>query len=859
MIPNQKFRSTVCSSAINRSMVSRLRRLAALALTLVTLNAGLLPPLSITQLGPLPVFGQNSADGTRIGPNLDDFRAKRQQQRDKADQDLNTPASGPLGLQRQPNLSDLFPSIPLGLTIPQPISLEGIKIPGLNNKSVETLAYNQFMVVHGNSFNFPNMADLYRDNRVSGRSNFISSDVITHLYFVIMNTIYLKVVEDTLCGELETLLKELMDSCVHDYRACDIAEVKDDIQRNLSFVIVGMKLLNPKAELPDMGGASDLARAELAVITKGGKGHSLIFNRDQDFASLRPIGYFATTAKSANFFRAASWLSVMYFPLADVTNNSETGGGNTFRRAVLLYRALELGKTKDDSETLLSRWQHIIDIYSIVTMGRITREPSVYPRDLRSMFSAAGKLDFKDLLYTLAQPLTRARLLLSIKKQRQMGLNATSIFEIGKQKEADESAIVFRFLPPITPYEADWLRYTVKDFRDDGTSGGQYVNPLSLYILYAWGAAQASNLLKPMVEHLDPSLYFGLGELLRTEGRRQRQTDPEKAFQYPERRWSIISDYFVPVKKGSQAILYSDFWMTQRLSSASGAFVDSLIAIDKSYKSELVPSQQVTGSIAPGGTTTTGTLTAAQARVQGQAAGAPTNATAAAGSPAKDAKAASTTGSATGSTAAPATATAATAAAATAAPTPARAAKPPPVPIFHYLEPCPDYYRKLSAFLLSNENELARLGAFPQAHKGKVRDFVRLLDRLVKICDKEVAFEALPAVDFQLMAHFDEVLAAVDSPLAGSFYIPGVSGGGASLGLGDAGVCYIIFNTDKGPYLSRGAVYTYYEVAGGPFKAEHWERKKSFGFLRPSSWMAPYDFVQEGPSPGKPKDTKDAK
>src|ERR1019366_4432010 len=121
--------------------------------------------------------------------------------------------------------------------------------------------------------------------------------------------IYLRVVEDTLYGELETLLKELIDSCVHDYRSCDIAEVKDDIQRNLSFVIVGMKLLNPKAELPDMGGASDLAKAELAVITKGGKGHSLIFNRDQDFASLRPIGYFATTAKSANFFRAASWLS----------------------------------------------------------------------------------------------------------------------------------------------------------------------------------------------------------------------------------------------------------------------------------------------------------------------------------------------------------------------------------------------------------------------------------------------------------------------------------------------------------------------------------------------------------------------
>jgi hypothetical protein len=133
---------------------------------------------------------------------------------------------------------------------------------------------------------------------------------------------------------------------------------------------------------------------------------------------------------------------------------------------------------------------------------------------------------------------------------------------------------------------------------------------------------------------------------------------------------------------------------------------------------------------------------------------------------------------------------------------------------------------------------------------------MRLSDSLVKICDREVAFEPLPAVDFQLLAHFDQVLASIDSPLAGSIYIPAVSGGGASLGLGDAGVCYIIFNTDKGPYLSRGAVYTYYEVSGGPFKNEHWERKKTFGFLRPPAWLAPYDFVQEAPAPSKPKDDK---
>ncbi|MBS2005915.1 MAG: DUF3160 domain-containing protein [Cyanobacteria bacterium SZAS TMP-1] len=746
------------------------------------------------------VLAQTSADGMRVGPSLDDVRRKRTLDREKALQDLNSPASGPLTLQRQPNLSDMFPSVSMGLVPPTPMSLEGVKIPGLSNKSVSTLAMNGFIVVHGNSFHFPTMAELYRDNRLNNRSNFITADVFTHLYFVLTNTLFVKVIDQALYGELETLLKELIDSCVSDYRACDIAEVKDDIQRNLAFVIVAASLLDPKIDLPDMGGASDLAKSDLAAISRGGKGRSVIFNREQDFSTFRPIGFYATTARTANFYRASAWLSSMYFPLTDVTNNSETGGGNTFRRAVLLYRALELGKAKDGA-SLLSHWQHVLEVYSIITMGRLTREPSVYPKDLRSMFSTAGKLDFKDLLYTLAQPLSRARLLLSIKKQRQVGLNAVSIFEIDKPKEADESLLVFRFLPPVMPYEMDWLRAPVKEFRDDGTSAGQYVNPLSLYIMYGWGASMASNILRNMVGNLDPTLFYGLSELVRTEGRRQRANDSTQAYQYPEKRWTLISEFFSPVKKGSQVILYSDSWMTQRLSSASGAFVDSLIAIDKSYKTELAPDKQVTGSIAPGGETKTGTVDAA----------APA---AAANYPSSSPKLSA-----------------------------ARAAAL--VPVFHYLEPCPDYYKRLAVFTQLNESELIRLGAFPQSEKQKMGDFIRLLTRMVKICEKEISYEPLPPEDFRLLANFDQVLSAVDSPTAGSIYIPANSGTGASLGLGDAGPCFIIFNTDKGPYLSRGAVYTYYEVSGGPFKKEHWERKKTYGFLRPANWLAQYDFIQE--------------
>ncbi|MBU6450313.1 MAG: DUF3160 domain-containing protein, partial [Cyanobacteria bacterium REEB67] len=465
MTQNPKFPNIVCSSATNK-----IRAVLCSALAL-SLSGAVAWPLAICQSG-AALAQSTSADGQRVGPALDDVRRKRQEDQEKALEKMNTPASpGQVGAGRHvPSLTDMFPAVSLGLLSPQPISLEGVKIPGLTQRSVDALANNQMAVIYGNGFNYPSMSDLYRENRIMGRSNFVSADVLTHLYYVFTNSIFIKVVENTLYPEMQTLLKDLAESCVHDYRACDIAEVKDDIQRNLAFVIVGLRLLDPKGELPDMGGATDLAKTELAAIVKGGHGRSVIFNRDQDFNSFRPIGFFGDSAKAARFYRACSWLSAMYFPLTDVTNNSETGGGNTFRRAVLLYRALELGKARDNA-TLLSHWQRIVEIYALVSQGRLTREPSVYPRDLRSMFSSAGKLDFKDLLYSLAQPLSRARLLISIKNQRQLGLNAVSIFEIDKQKEAENVALVFRFLPPLMPYEIDWLRYTVKDFRDEGSAG----------------------------------------------------------------------------------------------------------------------------------------------------------------------------------------------------------------------------------------------------------------------------------------------------------------------------------------------------------------------------------------------------
>ncbi len=699
------------------------------------------------------------------------------------------------------SLKDMFPQMSVATHQPQALALTGMNLDGLGVKSSKMLGNNHFVVVQGTAFD--TMSAIYKSNRETDKSNFITADPFVHAYFAFNNATAYKVVSDTLYPELRALLPALMESCVKDYRLCEIDEVKDDIQRNLAFIIVALKLLDPKIVLPDMGGASDLARSEMEIISRGKKERSVIFNREEDFSSLRPMGLYLRSEKTANYFRSVAWLSRMYLTLSDVTNNSETGGGNKFRRALLLYRALELGRNNRSGkaaaaagDSLMPAWQRIYEISLSINPSSLTREQTVYPRELKSMFQA-GNLEFRDMLQTLAQPFSRARLLLSIKKQKPQGLDAASIFEMEKNRGAEENLLVMRFLPPVNSYELDWLKTQTATYREEGEEG--FVSPLALFILYAWGSPVASNILHNLSDRMDPSLINTLPELVRVAGKRRVEADPNAPNCVAEKRWAIITEYFRPFKKNSLSCLLSELWYCQHVLSASAAFADSYTAFD---------------APAPAAATNavTGTAQVVESKLESMS----------------ESKAESK----------PEISAAARMFGAV-RPVVRRASN------FHYLEPMPDLYRKLGALMSITENDLTRLKCFPEERRKRTADYIRLLDRLAKIADQELAVQPISEVDFKLLANIDQILAAIGSPVAGSIYVPGIGAGAASMGPGDAGAVNAIFSTTQGAYLSRGAVYTYYEIAGGPFKQAHWERKKEFGFLRPPGWIAAADIISD--------------
>lgn len=797
-----------------------------------------------------------------------------------------TPIRLPAGMTKHPSLEKdssleaILKPQELPTTPVAPISLSGVKIPGVTASTTNLLGMNHFVVI--NNTNFETMGDVYRDNRLKGKPNFVTLDSIVHPYFATTNGLMAAVIEEHAISELKQILSAMLKASVEDYRNCQDAEIKDDIQRNLAFLIVALRLLEPSIKLPDMGGASDLADREMKNIESGFKARSQIFDREENFEAIAPSGWFAKREKLSCFYRSAQWISRMDFPLTDVTVDTETGSGNLFRRSVLLYRALD--RAAFAGKPAFESWQRLISVWELFATSSIrNRQKTLLYTDFKAVVPG-GPQDLKSTLNNLASPFFRAKLLLSVRKQKPVGLGATSIFDLADSSGTGDQTTSFRLMPLIEDPEMPWLRARAGSYADD--EKGSVWCPLSLLILHARGAQAATNILYNGVSTLQPDLNKLIPEL-------ERLVAKPKAGQaittVSERSWQILSGYFRQFPAEAQAPLKTDLWMSRHLESAFGGWIDAHLALSDLSAYAGPPSNETA-------TQATSTSPAAAAADGKGIAAQDGNTTAAA-----DLK---TTLPASESTAK--------------LPAGAPIVKPA---AYHYLEPVPAVFRAIETDARNLQEKLTALGYFPARYAQRLNDFMRLAQRLAQIADKEIAGQPTSPVDFKLLAGIDFVLDQVSTPLAGSLSIvaptdaptptlnmpahslamtPGAAMGSgssilksganaltktaksimtaastisakpqtagssaaaakqpvqdtiykrqlkaANLVLGKPGLVLMLCQTSQGAMLVRGGVYTYYEVSGTPMRAEHLKRKLQYDLLRPPIWARTFDVVQE--------------
>lgn len=719
-------------------------------------------------------------------------------------------------------MADLFRKASLRYNDAPPLDLGKLVVPGLSVLGAEQLAFNHFVVSTGTDCK--KLSDIYAENRAEGKANFITADSILHPYFAYSNTLLGSVIEESLNKDLKELLKAMVVSSLADYQRADDDEVKDDIQRNLAYLSVAIKLLDPKSPLPDIGGASQLVNKDYQLVQSGKKGHSMIFGLEEDFSAYRPWGMMTRSERLRRYHRAYQWLSRMDFPLNNITNNSLEGGGNSFRRAMLLYRSMMLAKLPNEGS--LDRWNRIATITALTGFDINAKRKTIIPPELQGVVKTSVN-DLDGLLRSLSQPFMRTKLLLSVRKQRPVELNAKSIFEMGSVGDTAGDDVVFRLFPLTDPPELDWLRETAHNFVEP-TQGPSSL-PLGLLSLHGHGTQQATNVLSDQMETLDKSLAAKVPRLERLV--RVKGGDPEQKM--ADRHWNIVSCLLRPYPETAQLATRSEVWMNRQLESAIAAWIDSYCAYEPPTVLAAPP-----GSVnSPDETQKSGGKTEKKVR--------------------------------------PAT--------------------------FHYLEPRTELYKLLDYDLQNMIYQLSTFKVLPERFATKSKDFQRLFQRLAQISEREAKQEPITLSDFQLLANIDKVLEPVDSPIAANIYLdaavgdaksdssvkpaedaplkaaangaakpqnsspavpantnlkdsinltgkdpinPGEVRTGATLGVGRAARLFIICNTSQGLMLARGAMYTYYESAGGPLKDEHWERKLTYGTLLPPFWTKQFDLIQ---------------
>lgn len=712
---------------------------------------------------------------------------------------LNTLQFGPssidpikLDRKQKPSLSDLFPLKEIEGAAVQPLSLGKVVIPGLTPGSMQALAINHFVVA--SNAGESEMSAIYRWNRENGKPNFVTVDSLLHPYFGFKNALFGAAIEDHLYTDMFHLLNATMAATIVDYRKADDEEVKDDLQRNLAYLTVALKLLDPEAKLPDIGGAEKLVKVDYESCVKGRRAKSVIFNQNVDFSYCLPWGWYAKSDKVSRFYSCYQWLSRVYFPFRNVTVNTVSGGGNSFRRAVLLYRSLSLARVGE--APALGYWNRIGNVFSLCGIDNYYKVHTILPPDLASVLDRS-RGSFVRLLDIVSQPYARTKLMLQIRKQRPVSLGSTSIFEIGSGGKAPSDLEVFRFFPLVQPAEDDWLKHVAHEYKTE--TDAPTPTPLSLLLSHAHGSVRATNLLALQLATLDPRLLTAVPRLERiisiaNGGRGESEFD---------RRWRILCELFRPYPDKVQVVLRTNLWSSRQLETAMSAWIDSYTAYNP---------------------------------VLAQGAGTKNGVRADKTNPSPNPNSNSKQN------------TRETAVAAGVKPASFQYLEPRPM-VYHLmardLEDCKStlsglavypkrYDKRLEDFrrLFSRLEEISKREILEEPILKQDFSLLANFDLILK----EIDFPISDSLYFNLGQAY------------GTKKKEG-EGEGATIGIGEAGRLFLIANTTQGATLCRGPVYTVYEVAGGPYPLRHWQRKIQFDLLQPPIWARLFDFIQSRPVP----------
>jgi hypothetical protein len=703
---------------------------------------------------------------------------------------------------KERKLEDFFPKVELPYIMPPPYDMTGLKVTGLDAKYVPALGQNLFVVVENTPYT--SMADIYRENRLKGKSSFVTADCIVHAYFALNNAILRDVLVEKVTPGLSLMLQGMLKESFADYKECEDADVKLDISKNIIYLVVGLQLLDPRIKVTIPASMAKAAEAEMKNINAGKTAKSAIFGNQEEYAYLQPCGFYNNDAKLKNFYRCRQWLSRIQFPLSESELSDapkDSVQENRFRQSVLLFRSLD--KATINGAPAMTYWIKFSKVWEIMGSHEAEHEHALLPSDYKNVFRTSSQ-NLSNVLQGLSEPFYRTKLLLSIRRNRPVEIGSSSILNMQKADTQEGEKSVFRLMPAADEPELPWFSEVAQDFTEERSESES--TPFSLLELYARSSTLATNVLSEITWKLSSELFTSLPKLNALTARKKAQPNAAADAGSQEGRWAILSTYFKPMTESTQNVLKSNMWMKRRLLSAFAGWVDSHVAM---LESEPPKAQVDTASKI--------TVTTDGQKVP---------------EPPPTAAAGTTIGAASGSVQARANSSA--------------------KPVANYLEPAPVLYKSIHTKMQQTLDELNSLEYLPARYKATSENMITLSKHLEDIARKELSNNFVSPPDSRFLSSIDQELDRFPCATQGTMHLgsdtvtdkSGKIVSGANLCIGRPGLVFMLLKIGRGQTLSRGAMYTYYEVPGGPLKPEHWERKLQFATIQPPRWTADFEVQQ---------------
>ncbi|MGI6605039.1 MAG: DUF3160 domain-containing protein [bacterium] len=274
----------------------------------------------------------------------------------------------------------------------------------LSPSAWQRLQEDRFFIIP-NSYYQPHF--LYDANFYNDMGSFVTTDVALHYWHELYDCVLRTIEHEKLYPAVKLLTEALAREAVAEFEAfqeeADLtkaanANMKEALERNIAYLEIAQRLLNPDTTVALYPATADLVEQELALIKNQAPAPSPLFKQNLDYSQFKVRGHYTLSAELSRYFQGLKWFG--HIPLAltkkvpGLQGVEEKPAEITFRQALALTKIL----SKSENRVLQALWETVY----ITTSAMVGEADDITFHHMAAMVQEvagvpAGKLDLKNL------------------------------------------------------------------------------------------------------------------------------------------------------------------------------------------------------------------------------------------------------------------------------------------------------------------------------------------------------------------------------------------------------------------------------------------------------------------------------